>query len=196
MDTESNASDLKDIEALQNGDDFALNRLMERHRDKLYHYLIRLLQNETEALDLAQETFVRVYVSRAKFNPKHRFSSWLYTIATNLARDRFRWLSRHRDVSLQATLPHSDKPVGETLRDFKSRPDEELEQQERIETIKNALAEIDEDLRTPLILAEYENLSQTEIGEILGCTQKAVENRIYRARQQLRAKLKPLFAVS
>lgn len=71
-------------------------------------------------------------------------------------------------------------------------PDQRLEQEERVSEIKEVLAKLPEELRTPLILAEYEKLSQVEIGEILKCTPKAVENRIYRARQQLREKLQHL----
>ena len=192
MATETDADDALDMEALKGGDDLALNRLMARHREKLFHYLIRVLQDESEALDLAQEAFVRVYVNREKFNPRHRFSTWVYTIATNLARDRMRWLARHRNVSLEAPVGNSDVKLADILVETDRQPGEQLQHQERVAEIKRALALLAEDLRTPLLLSEYENLSHAEIGEILGCTAKAVENRIYRARQQLREKLRHL----
>ena len=69
------------------GEDEALNELMARHAERLFRYLLRLLQNETEAADLAQESFVRVYQNRARFVARHKFTTWLYAIATNLARD-------------------------------------------------------------------------------------------------------------
>ena len=192
MRTEEDSQDASDMEALCAREVLALNRIMGRHREKLYHYLIRLLQDESEALDLAQETFVRVYLNRTKFNPKHRFSTWLYTIATNLARDRARWLSRHPNVSMDAPHGQSEATLGDTLVEAKPEPDQRLQQEERVSEIKSVLATLPEELRTPLILAEYENLSQVEIGEILKCTPKAVENRIYRASQQLREKLRHL----
>src|SRR5258708_6167773 len=76
--------DRQDMERLCAGHDAALNDLMERHGTRLFHYLIRQLQDESEAEDFAQETFVRVFQNRQKFDPQYRFSTWLYTIATNL----------------------------------------------------------------------------------------------------------------
>lgn len=180
------------MEALRAGDELALNRIMARHREKLFHYLIRSVQNESEALDLAEEAFVRVFLNREKFNSKLRFSTWLYAIATNLARDRLRWFSRHRNVSLDAVTAENERPLVDSLAEAKPQPHEQLQTEERVTEIRTALAQVPEDLRTPLILAEYENLSHVEIAQILKCTPKAVETRIYRARQQLREKLKHL----
>lgn len=195
MPTDSDERDAADMQALQAGEDLALNRLMERHRDKIFHYLIRLLQDDNEALDLAQETFARVYIHRHKFNLRQRFSSWLYAISTNLARDRIRWLIRHKNVSLNAPVADTDQTLSDSIADPKASPNERMEQSERVEEIKKALAEIPEDLRTPLILVEYEDSSQAEIAEILKCSPKAVENRLYRARKLLREKLQHLATV-
>jgi len=94
--------DAQDMTRLVRGHDAALNDLMGRHGEKLYHYLIRSLQDENDAADLAQETFVRVFQNRSKFNPNQKFTTWLYAIASNLVRDRYRWRSRHPQVSLDA----------------------------------------------------------------------------------------------
>lgn len=193
MATDSDAADTLDMQSLQAGEDLALNRLMDRHREKVFHYLIRLLQDETEALDLAQETFVRVFLNRHKFNLKNRFTSWLYAIATNLARDRIRWLSRRPNISIDVPVnPGSELTLADSLPENGPVPSEQLQQSERVQELKNALAQIPEELRAPLILVEYENLSQAEIAEILRCTPKSVENRLYRARKLLREKLKHL----
>lgn len=140
---------------------------------------------------MAQETFVRVYLHRAKFDPRQRFSTWLYTIATNLARDRLKWRSRHPQVSLHGGKD-TDISLENVLPDTCAKPDEMLVSNERAETVRQAVAEIPEELRTPLILAEYEGLSHAEISDILKCSVKAVEARLYRARQELRAKLLPI----
>src|SRR5581483_6425647 len=103
--TESNGSDAldkADMQRLVGGHEVALNELMERHAPKLFNYLIRCLQNEEDAADAAQETFVRVYQNRARFDPKEKFSTWLYAIATNLVKDRYRHRSRHPQVSFDA----------------------------------------------------------------------------------------------
>lgn len=186
-------ADIADMAGLCAGEDLALNRLMDRHRENVFRFLTRMLQDESEAMDLAQESFVRVYLNRAKFNPRHRFSTWLYTIASNLARDRIRWLGRHKTVSMDAPIATgqegSETSLGEALPEGKMGPSERLEQLERVEQIKRGLAEIPEELRTPLVLVEYEDLSQAEIATILNCSPKAVENRLYRARKLLREKL-------
>ena len=184
--------DALDMARLAEGHDAALNDLMERHGEKLFHYLIRCLQNEDDAADLAQESFVRVYQHRARFDTKQKFSTWLFAIATNLIKDRYRWRSRHPQVSLDAESDQDGSSLGETLPAANPTPTERAEADERGEAVRQAIAELPEDLRTPLILAEYEEKSQAEIGEILGCTAKAVETRIYRARQQLRASLAKL----
>jgi RNA polymerase sigma-70 factor (ECF subfamily) len=196
MATECDAEDTSDMQTLRGGDDLALNRIMGRHRDRIFHYLIRLLQDEEEALDLAQETFVRVYLNREKFNPKNRFSSWMYAIATNLARDRMRWLARHRNVSLNAPVGNSEATLGDSLQENRLAPNESLERDEQINQVKEALAEIPEEIRTPLVLVEYEDMSQAEIATVLNCTPKAVENRLYRARKLLREKLSHLLALT
>jgi len=82
--------DRRDMIRLAAGDDAALNELMERHGGKMVNYLVRCLQNEEDAADTAQETFVRVYQNRAKFDANQKFSTWLYAIATNLVKDRYR----------------------------------------------------------------------------------------------------------
>jgi RNA polymerase sigma-70 factor, ECF subfamily len=187
------SDDQIDMARLIAGHDAALNDLMARHGDKLFHYLIRSLQNEDEAADLAQETFVRVYQHRAKFNPAQNFSTWLYAIASNLVRDCYRSRVRHPQVSLNLKNETSEVELGEQLPDEKLIPSESMQMAERTEAIRKAVAALPEELRTPLILAEYEEMSQAEIGEVLSCSIKAVETRIYRARKQLRETLKTYF---
>jgi RNA polymerase sigma-70 factor (ECF subfamily) len=183
------AQDAADMARLAAGRDAALNDLMARHGERLFHYLVRSLQNEEDAADLAQETFVRVYRNRARFNPRQKFSTWLYAIGSNLVRDRFRWRTRHPQVSLDAENEATGNEFGEMLPDQKALPNETMQQHEQAETVRRAVAALPEELRAPLILAEYENQSHAQIGEILNCTAKAVETRIHRARRQLRVTL-------
>lgn len=181
--------DREDMARLAAGQEPFLSSLMERHGGKLFHYLLRCLQNEEEAADLAQETFVRIYQNRRKYNPKQSFSTWLYTIATNLVRDRYRWRTRHPEVSLNSGSEEAGVELGERLPDAHSSPSESLQAAERADMVRKAIAQLPEELRTPLILAEYEEKSQAEIAAILDCSVKAVETRIYRARKQLRETL-------
>jgi RNA polymerase sigma-70 factor (ECF subfamily) len=174
---------------LAQGNDASLNAIMARHGERMFHYLIRVLQNEGDAADLAQETFARVYTHRARFDPGQRFSSWLYAIATNLARDRLRWRSRRPEVSLDAPCTESGSDHGQVLPDPGQSPAQNAEAVERERLVRAAVASLPEELRVPLVLAEFEEQSQAEVAAVLGCTVKAVEMRLYRARLQLRERL-------
>ncbi len=186
--------DAQDMTRLAGGHDAALNDLMARHAERLFHYLVRSLQDEGDAADLAQETFVRVYQNRGKFDPAQKFSTWLYAIASNLVRDRYRWRTRHPQVSLDAENEQPETGLKATLTDPAPLPDQKLRAEERAEIVRKAVAALPEELRQPLILAVYQELPQAEIAAILNCSVKAVETRIYRARQQLRAALGELMA--
>jgi RNA polymerase sigma-70 factor (ECF subfamily) len=170
----------------------ALNDLMARHTPKLFNYLVRSLQNEDDAADLAQDTFVRVFQNRTKFDAHMKFSTWLYAIATNLVRDRYRHRTRHPQVSLDAENEATGEDFRESVPEQKPTPSESLQSSERAEAVRRAVGQLAGELRAPLILSEYEELSHAEIGEILECSAKAVETRLYRARNQLREKLAQL----
>lgn len=186
--------DRQDMLRLAEGRDAALNDLMERHSPKIYSYLLRSLQNEDDAADLAQETFVRIYENRGSYDPAQKFTTWLYAIASNLVRDRFRWRARHPHVSMDAESAESSVGLKNILTDPQATPDESLQSNERADAVRRAVGQLPEELRTPLILAVYQGLSQAEISQILGCSVKAVETRIYRARNQLRESLGRLLA--
>jgi len=187
--TELDERDRADMRRLASGHEAALNDWMERHGPKLFNYLIRCLQNEEDAADVAQEAFVRVYQNRAKFDTRQRFSTWLYAIATNLVKDRYRYRTRHPQVSLDAENEAMGSDFRESLPERGPTPSDTLAAEERAEMVRRAVAALPEDLRVPLLLSEYEELPHAEIGAIMKCSAKAVETRLYRARQQLRASL-------
>ncbi|MFO1500249.1 MAG: RNA polymerase sigma factor [Verrucomicrobiota bacterium] len=179
--------DKADMRRLAQGHDHALNELMERHAENLFCYLFRLLQNEEDADDLAQETFVRVYRNRTKFDQRSSFTSWLYTIAHNLARDRFRRRRRHAHVPWESVLELEAEAF--PLSSQRETPSETVQRTERAEAIRQAVAALPRQLRLPLQLAVDDEKSHACISAILRCSVKAVETRIYRARQALRASL-------
>jgi RNA polymerase sigma-70 factor (ECF subfamily) len=181
--------DAQNMTRLAGGHDAALNDLMDRHAERLFHFLVRSLQNETDAADLAQETFVKIFQNRAKFDPQQKFSTWLFTIANNLVRDRYRWRSRHQQVSLNAENDQTESALKDTLTAAEPHPDQSLQTEERAGEVRKAVAALPDELKQPLILAVYQDLPQAEIATILNCSVKAVETRIYRARQQLRTAL-------
>ena len=108
-------------------------------------------------------------------------------------RDRYRWRSRHPQTSIETETGSAETTLKDTLRATEPPPDQRLQTVERAEAVRRAIAALPEELRQPLILVTYEELPQAEIAAILDCSVKAVETRLYRARQQLRLTLGSLF---
>ena len=187
---QADARDGVDMERLAAGHDAVLNDLMERHATPVFHFLCRMVGNEDDANDLAQETFVRVFRARASFRPGGKFSTWLFTIAANLARNHFRWRSRHPNVSLDAENPETEQTLGSTLSAKNPAPGEAALAEERAAAVRLAVQKLPEDLREAIVLCEWEECSVAEAAAILKATPKAVESRLYRARGMLRERLK------
>ena len=188
--TEADAHDQADMERLAAGHDAALNDLMERHAAPMFHFLCRLVDNEDDAHDLAQETFVRVFRSCKSFRTNERFATWLYTIAANLARNHFRWRGRHPELSIETKTGDSKQTIGDSLPANEGSPGEASLAVERAEAVRNAVEKLPDDLREAIVLCEWEECSVAEAAVILEATPKAVESRLYRARQILRTELK------
>ena len=166
---------------VQGGDEAALGALMERWERPLKSFIGRIVFNGSEAEDLAQETFVRVWQQRGKFRADAAFRPWMFSIALNLARNRLRWWRRRPTVSLQEWSETEDGG---------RRTENGLEIAERATAVRDAVAALPLELRESLVLFEYEQMSYAEIAAAVGATAKAVETRIYRAREKLRAVLK------
>ena len=188
--TETEARDRADMTRLAGGHDAALNDLMERHATPVFHFLCRMLNNEEDAHDLAQETFVRVFRARASFRAGDKFTAWLYTIAANLARNHFRWRTRHPTVPLDAESDTTGQTLADVLPAATPAPHEQALAAERAAAVRAAVQNLPEDMRAAIILCEWEERSVVEAAAILEATPKAVESRLYRARQILRERLK------
>ena len=175
---------------LRDGDDLALNELMTRWQQPLVRFLYRYTVSEQDALDLAQETFVRVYEHRARYDARGKFSTWLYTIAGNLCRNHARWKARHPTVSMETqTSAQSDTTLGDQLPDKTRTPAQDAAGHELADAVRDAIQGLPDDQRTATVLYEYEDVAYADIAKVLGCSVKAVENKLYRARQYLRERL-------
>ena len=186
---DSDEADALAMTRLRDGENLALNELMARWQQPLVNFLARFCGDEATALDLAQETFVRVYEARARYDTRGKFATWLYTIAGNLARNSHRWQQRHPTVSLDAPTDENGGTLATHLPDAALAPDANAEACERATALRAAIAELPDDQRTIVLLSEYEDRSHADIAAVLACTPKAVETRLYRARQTLREKL-------
>lgn len=187
--TEQEAQDRADMKQLVVGHDAALNRLMERHATAVFRFLVRMLGNEDDANDLAQEAFVRVYRARESYRPEKKFSTWLFTIAANLARNHLRWRARHPALSLDAPNDETGRSLGDGVPAAGADPRQATEAGERVAAVQSAVRSLPEDLREALVLCEWEGLTMAEAAEVLQTTAKAVDSRLYRARRKLRDQL-------
>ena len=170
------------------GEDRALDELMDRWSPRVIACLYRLTGNHATACDLAQETFVRLYQARERYRPGGTFKALLFQIASNLARNHARWSQRHPETSIDRE--EFPEPAG--LED--SNPASETVANEAARAVEDAVLALPEDLRVPLVLSVYEGQGHKEIASILGCSAKAVEMRVYKARQILRVGLKEFLA--
>ena len=186
---DSHARDRADMERLMSGQDTALNDLMERHAAPVFHFLCRMVGNEDDANDLAQETFARVFRARANFRLNEKFSTWLYTIAANLARNHFRWRARHPNISLHTAAEDPEQSLENILPAQDATPSEQTLASERVAVVRAAVGDLPEELREAMVLCEWEERSVAEAAAILESTPKAVESRLYRARKILRERL-------
>ncbi|HXL25366.1 MAG TPA: RNA polymerase sigma factor [Chthoniobacterales bacterium] len=173
---------------LKNGEDRILNELMTRWQQPLVAFIYRYIGRETEALDLAQETFVRVYATRRRYTVRGKFSTWLFGIAANLCRNHLRW-RRRRGESVPETSDMEDAEFAERIQSLDDSPDQAAIRSESISLIKVAIDKLPHDLKTVILLYEYQSLSYGEISSVLGCSVKAVEMKLYRARHLLRERL-------
>ncbi len=184
----SGPSDEELMGRLQKGEDAALALLMQRWELPVKRFVYRLVGNAAEADDLSQEVFVRVHAKRATYRAGAKFSTWCFSIAANQARNRLRWWRRRPALSLDAWTEAGGDLADDSIAGAQAA--DKAVRRERIAAVQTAVAALPLDLRTALVLFEYEEQSMAEIAAVLGCTPKAVENRLYRARQQLKVTLR------
>ncbi len=167
------------------GDEAAFAALMGRWELPVKRVIARIVLNAGEAEELAQETMVRVWQQREKFREGAAVRPWIFAIATNLARNRLRWWRRRPSVSLHEW----SKTAGEGLGVMGEGDGGGLEAKERTAAVRDAVAALPVELREAIVLFEFEELGQAEIALALGCSVKAVESRVARAREKLRVAL-------
>lgn len=159
--------------------------LVARHKNAIVSFLFRYVGDFRTAEDLAQETFLRVFRKIGDYNNSARFSTWLYTIASNLAKDEFKRRARHPARSLDGTAGRNDttRPVPEARADTtESVPDVRLQQDEARQAVRRALELLEEQDREILLLKDVQGLSYEEIAHVLNVPLGTVKSRLSRAR--------------
>jgi len=179
------------LEATRAGDEDAFAELVGRYRNQITSYIYRMTNDYEEAVDLAQETFVRLYRAAGRYQTTHAFSTYLYRIATNLAISELRKRKRRRLVSLTGLLNPGDGGEAVDFNPADERPlqDVNLVETERREAISRAIGTLPEKYRAPLVLRDVQGKSYDEIAAILATSEGTVKSRINRARNFLRDKM-------
>jgi len=176
------------------GDDASFEFLLRKYRAPLVNFLFRMVRDTATAEDLAQEVFLRIYRARRQYAPSAKFTTWLFRIATNLALNSIRD-NRHRKMEVSLDAPANDEDAApRELPAREMRIDERLVEQDRMETIRRAVASLPEKQRAAVLLHKYEEMDYAEIAKILDCSESALKSLLFRAYETLRVQLAPLIA--
>jgi RNA polymerase sigma-70 factor (ECF subfamily) len=175
------------------GDEAAFGELVRRYRNQITNYIYRMTNDYETAVDLAQETFMRVYAAAERYQSNYAFSTYIYRIATNLAISELRRRKRRRLVSLTGFFQGRDSSQAEAaefdMPDARPLQDVTVVEDERRAAVSRAIATLPEKYRAPLVLRDVEERSYEEIAAILEMSEGTVKSRINRARAFLRDKL-------
>jgi len=180
------------IERLKQSEAAAFDLFVTRYSADIYALLYRLTESSEEAADLTQETFLHALKAIKHFRGEADLKTWLFRIAVNESRNRFRWWTRRRresTISLDAPVGESDTPLSETFSSNSVSPEENILQRERETALRNALQSLPEIFREAVVFCDIEGLSYEEIAAALEINIGTVKSRIARGREELRRKL-------
>jgi RNA polymerase sigma-70 factor (ECF subfamily) len=184
------------VERVQRGDKRAFELLVLKYQRKIMRLLSRLIHDPAEAEDVAQDAFIKAYRAIPQFRGESAFYTWLYRIAVNTAKNHL--VARRRRPSGSAQYENDD---GETfdetdnLSDINT-PEAAFASREIADTVNRAIEALPEELRTAIVLREIEGLSYEEIAQSMGCPIGTVRSRIFRAREAIASRLRPILDVS
>lgn len=174
------------VNRLRSGDDFALNEIMHRYKERVYRLAWRYVGNEDAALDVTQETFTKLYFNIEKYSSDYKFSTWVFQIAVNLCRDHLRKNKNHaRNVSFDALSEDSPGDWQRSDENIEAR----FQSKQQLAILGQEIEHLPETLKEAFILFALEERTQAECAEILDISAKTVETRVYRARKILSEKL-------
>jgi RNA polymerase sigma-70 factor, ECF subfamily len=180
---------------VKEGNAAAFEQLVRQYQDRVLAILRNLISNQQLAEDLAQDVFLRMYRARESYVPNAKFSTWVFTITQNVAKNAVRQLSRRREQQVSGLQP-TDGGRGVTMEQLATdasglQPARQLDRLEMSEIVRLALATLSERQRMAVLLAKFENMSYQEIGDTMGLTVPAIKSLLSRARNNLRDALQP-----
>lgn len=180
------------VERVQHGDKKAFELLFSKYHRKLMRLVSRLVRDQAEAEDVVQEAFIKAYRALPQFRGDSAFYTWLYRIGINTAKNYLVTQGRRAPTSTEADVEEAETfDGGEQLRDINT-PESMLASKQIAQTVNLAMESLPEELRTAISLREIEGLSYDEIADVMGCPIGTVRSRIFRAREAIAEKLRPL----
>ncbi len=179
------------VEKVKKGDKKAFDLLVLKYQQKVANIISRYIHDHSEVLDVSQETFIKAYRALPKFRGDSAFYTWLYRIATNTAKNYLAAKGRRPPTDDVEAITAEQMDSGVRLKDY-ATPENLAMEEEVAMTIRQAVEDLPEDLRTAITLREWEGLSYEEISQAMDCPIGTVRSRIFRARDAIDKKLKPL----
>lgn len=192
-----NDPDVRLMLLVREGDSNAFGELVSRFQHRLVGILNHLLSSLEEAEDLAQEVFLRIYRHRSKYTPKARFSTWLFTIANNLALNALRDRQRRprRTIETSDSGPLGPRPEEQLVESRDPTASQAMQHRELAIKVREALDTLNERQKMAVVLNKFEEMGYAEIAEVMGLSSKAVKSLLSRARARLREALAPFLGM-
>ncbi len=172
---------------VRDGDGVSFGVLLDKHRLPVVHFLYRMIQNQAVAEELAQEVFLRVYRSRATYEPTAKFTTWLFRIATHLALNSLRD-GKHERLQERLDDTSSDLPARQVA-DARPSVEQSMVYQARLDEVRRAVAALPVKQRAAVLMHKYREMEYSQIAKVLDCSESAVKSLLFRAYETLRARL-------
>ena len=179
------------------GDLEAFEILLERYQQPLFSFVLRFCNDYHQAEDLVQEVFLRIIKSAKTYEPKAKFSTYIYTFAHNICIDNFRRGKKRKTTSLSQPIDaEQELTIEDTVKDERANPEKEYRQKSLEKALQEAVSELPEEQREVFLLREQMNLPFEEIGRVVGCLPSTAKSRMRYALQSIRQKLEKRFSLA
>ncbi len=172
---------------VRDGDSVSFGLLLERHRGPVIHFLYRMVLNHAIAEELAQEVFLRVYRSRASYEPTAKFTTWLFRIATHLALNSIRDKKNEKNQTRLDEDPEDG--ISRQVVDLRPTVEQKMVRDVRLQEVRNAIETLPSNQRAAVLMHKYQEMEYSQIAKILRCSESAVKSLLFRAYETLRLRL-------
>jgi RNA polymerase sigma-70 factor (ECF subfamily) len=172
---------------VRDGDDTSFALLLERHRGPVAHFLYRMIQNQAVSEELAQEVFLRVYRSRATYEPTAKFTTWLFRIATHVALNSIR--DRKKEKGQESLSEEMLDGVERQVADRQQTVEQEMINEVKLREVRQAIEALPAKQRAAVLMHKYEGLDYAQIAAVLSCSESAIKSLLFRAYESLRGRL-------